>query len=206
VSPATTECSLRTSLSSQHQSLNLPARMSLSSGDLNNEQLKKKSSVSSCIPQYLSNRIPQGSSNLRSMPPRSEQEPSFTNVTPQSNEQTVQTNLDQGDQWDFTPRNSPQQNKITPSMTANSWQSCTVSDAGRISSKEQKSPSWSIQTMRTYSTIGTPEKLVPRWLATCQKGSNTTSYWNTNLALQTALTPYHGDLTTKGQTLTMRIS
>jgi len=125
------------------------------------------------------------------MPPRSEQVPSFTNMTPQPNEQTEQTNLDQDDQWDFTPRNSQPLIKITPSMTTNSWQSCAVFDAGRTSLKAQKSPFWSIQTMQTYTIIGTPEKLVPGWPATCQKGSNTTSYWNTNLALQTTPMPCH---------------
>jgi len=140
------------------------------------------------------------------MPPKSEQVPSCTNVTPQPNEQMAQTNLDQGNQWDFTPRNSQPPSKITPSMTANSWQSCMVFDIGCISSKAQKSLFWSIQTMQTYDTIGTPGKLVPGWLATCQKGSNTTSYWNTNRALPTAPTPCHGVQITKDQTLTMRTS
>jgi len=143
---------------------------------------------------------------LRSMPPRSEQEPSSTNVTPQSNEQTAQINLDQGDQWDFTPRNSQPLKKIIPFMTVNSWQSCAVFNAGCTSSKAQKSPSWSIQTMPTYDIIGTPGKLVPEWLATCQKGSNTTFYWNTNLALQTAPMPCQDNPTMKDRILTLKMS
>jgi len=176
VSLATTECSSRTSLSLQHQSLDLLARMSLLSGDLNNEQHKKKSSISLHTPQYLSNQIPQGNLSLRLTHRKLEWVPSSTNMTPQPNKRMAQTNLDHGDQWDFTPRNSQPLSKITPSTTVNSWQSCTVFDAGRTFSKAQKSLFWSIQTMQTYAIIGTPEKLVPGRLATCQQGSNTTSY------------------------------
>jgi len=180
--------------------------MFLLSGDPNNEQHKKKSSALSHTPQYLSNQIPQGNLNLRLTHCKLEWVPSSTNKTPQPNKQMAQTNLDHGNQWDFTPRNLQPLSKITPSMTANSWQSCTVFDAGCTFSKAQKSLFWSIQTMQTYDTIRTLGKLAPGWPATCQKGSNTISYWNTNLVLQIMPTPYHGDLTMKGQILTTRIS
>ena len=120
VSLAIIECSLRTSLSLWHQSLDSPARMSLSSGDLNNKQHKKKSSGLSRTPQYLSNQTPQGNLSLRSMPLKSERVPSFTNTILQPRDRMAQTNLDHGDQWDFIPRNSPPLSKTNPSTTANS--------------------------------------------------------------------------------------
>ena len=60
--------------------------------------------------------------------------------------------------------------------------------------------------MQTSDIIGIQGRLDPGWLATCQKGSNTTYYWSTNLALLTAPTPYHDDLTMKGQTWTTKMS
>ena len=91
-------------------------------------------------------------------------------------------------------------------MTASSSQSCAVYDAGLTSSKAPKSPSWCTLIMQTSDIIGTQGRLGPGWLATCRKGSNTTYYWNTNLAPLTVPTPYHDDPITKGQIQTMKMS
>jgi len=137
---------------------------------------------------------------------RLEQGPFYTNETLQQNKKMAQKNQDQDDQWDSTPRSSRPQNKTTPSMTVSSLQSCAVCDAGHTSSKAQKSPSWYTLIMQILGTIGTQGRLGPGWLATCQKGSNTTYYWSTNLALLTVQMHYHDDLTMKGQTQTTKMS
>jgi len=79
-------------------------------------------------------------------------------------------------------------------------------NAGPTYSKEQKSPSWCTLIMQILGIIGIQGRLDPGWLATCRKGSNTTYYWSTNLALLTAQMHYHDDPTTKDQTWTMKTS
>jgi len=60
--------------------------------------------------------------------------------------------------------------------------------------------------MQILGIIRIQGRLDPGWLATCQKGSNTTYYWSTNLVLLTAQAHYHDDWTTKDQTWTMKMS
>src|SRR5260221_4893162 len=118
----------------------------------------------------------------------------------------AQKNQDLANQLVFTPRNSLQQSKITPSMTKNSLQSCKASDTGHTCSKELKPLSWYLQITPTSATTEIQGKLDHVSLDISQKESNTTYSWSTNLELQTAQMPYPADLIMKATTQTMKTS
>jgi hypothetical protein len=71
-------------------------------------------------------------------------------------------------------------------------------------SRERLSPFSFTLTTPTFTTIGTLEKSVQELQATCQKGSNTISSWNTNWVQQIKLMSSHAEKTmTQAITQTM---
>src|SRR5712691_7770311 len=118
----------------------------------------------------------------------------------------AQKNQDLVDQLAFTPRNSPQQSKITPSTTESSLQSCKASDTGHTCSKELKSLSWYSQIMPTSATTEIQGKLDHASPDTSLKGNSITYSWSTNLGPQTAQTPYPAAQTMRAITQTMTMS